>query len=333
MRTSAILLRPAFAPGGATGLGHVARSLALGAALVARGVKATLLAPPLPASWTLRARDFGVALATTTAEPGGRDDGLETRDLARRTQSAWVVLDGYGFRPELSAQIDRPIAAFADYGEGPLAHAALVIDGNHGAREEPYAKVPRRLLGLAFVPLRPEFTAWRGRTHAARENAREVLCTFGGSDPWRLTEIALEGAVQSELRFSVLIGADNARAFHSPPGATLLHDVRDLPEHAARADVAVIAAGTTLWELLFLQTPVLSYWISATQRTIVEDLAARGACRSLGDARAARAADLAHAIGELAANADDRARLARVGGALVDGRGAERIADVLLEAR
>ncbi len=333
MRTSAILLRPAFAPGGATGLGHVARLLALGAALVARGGKATLLAPPLPASWTLRARDAGVALATTNAEPGGRDDGLETRDLARRTQSAWVVLDGYGFAPDMSALIDRPIAAFADYGEGPIAHAALVIDANHGAREEPYASVPRRLLGLAFVPLRPEFTAWRGRTRAPRESAREVLCTFGGSDPWRLTEIALAAAAQSELRFSALIGADNTRAFHAPPNAALLRDVRDLPKDAERADVAVIAAGTTLWELLFLQTPVLSYWISAAQRTIVEDLAARGACRSLGDARVARAADLALAIGELAANAEDRARFARAGGALVDGCGAERITDVLLEAR
>jgi len=102
-----------------------------------------------------------------------------------------------------------------------------------------------------------------------------------------------------------------------------------MPELISNADLAIIAAGGTLWEMLYLQCPVLSFGRDPLQRRILDALQSQGIVRHLGDPRAMDPSRVAEAIDELSASHSQRASMAKLGREQVDGEGARRVADLL----
>jgi spore coat polysaccharide biosynthesis predicted glycosyltransferase SpsG len=101
----------------------------------------------------------------------------------------------------------------------------------------------------------------------------------------------------------------------------------------AQSDVAIIAAGGTLWELLYMSCPVLSFARNSVQGSILESLHKKGIVQNLGTPHQYQAARLARVIEEFANLPDQRARMSELGRQQVDGEGARRVCDVLAASK
>jgi spore coat polysaccharide biosynthesis predicted glycosyltransferase SpsG len=92
----------------------------------------------------------------------------------------------------------------------------------------------------------------------------------------------------------------------------------------ARASVAVVGGGVSLYEACALGTPAIGVPVVAAQRPTVAAFAARGAARGL--TRGVSAGRVADECVSLLSDAAMRRHLSRMGRRLIDGRGAFRAA-------
>jgi spore coat polysaccharide biosynthesis predicted glycosyltransferase SpsG len=104
-----------------------------------------------------------------------------------------------------------------------------------------------------------------------------------------------------------------------------------MPDLMAEADLAIIAGGGTLWELLYMSCPVISFSRNPVQSRILKDLHEKGIVHHLGDPGQVAAETLARTISDLAASSERRAAMADTGRRQVDGEGARRVCEAMME--
>jgi len=328
----------------AIGTGHVMRCLALAQAWQDAGGRAVFaMAESTPAVRAQLASE-SVEVVSIEAQSVSPRDARQVGELAHTRKADWVVLDGYhfgvGYQRELRSN-GLKLLYLNDDRPSERCVADVVLNQNSNATEDMYVEreaYTRLLLGTRYVLLRREFMAW-SRWKRDIACARALLVTMGGSDPDNLTSLALEAlsVVKTEgLQATIVAGGSNLhfeslQAIRTGAGATIQmqQSVPNMPELMAAADLAVIAAGGTLWELLYMACPVLSFARNPVQRHILEDLHRRGIVQYLGDPRHFEPARLASAIDALAASSERRARMAVQGRQQVDGEGARRVCQLL----
>lgn len=256
------------------GVGHVMRCLALAQAWQDRGGKVVLVARELPYVLEARLRKENLGVLRIADEIGGLDDAGTTLRLAHEQEAAWVVLDGYRFGREFQETLREAglrLLAIDDMAHQPHYAVDVLLNQNLSATPEFYAGkietgVTELLLGPRFSLLRREFRSInpvRGLNHSPLR----VLVTFGGADPENYTSRILENLTRGghrELEVVVLAGAANPHvaelqwtAASAPYHCEVWVNVADVAGVMAWADVAIAAAGSTVWELASLQLPAL----------------------------------------------------------------------------
>ncbi|MDB5098493.1 MAG: pseudaminic acid biosynthesis-associated protein PseG [Cyanobacteria bacterium RYN_339] len=319
------------------GLGHETRCRALAAAWAAAGgrVEVVTVGADLLARWD--------GAGTLMPAPAGSSaDAAFTAAAARAAGAAWVVVDGYHFdatyRVALKAD-GPPLLVIDDEGRGGPYVADLILNQNPGAEVGWYADRPAGcglLLGLDYALLRPEFVRTATK-RPAPAHASKLLVSMGGADPHDLTGRVLAALpADPELEVRVAVGAVNPRfealaalAARCAPRVTLEHPARDMVGLMAWADLAVVAAGSTCWELAAVGVP-FAYAVAAdNQRGIADFLVHQDAAVSLGWHVDATSAAIAPVLAALLADAPRRAELAGRLAHLVDGRGAARVAEAM----
>lgn len=329
------------------GTGHVMRCLALAQAWQAAGGRVVLAAASLTPALEARLRAEGLAVSRLEAEAGSAQDAAETLALAGREGAGWLTVDGYGFSGEYQRAIvaaGLPLLAIDDYGHAAHYWAGLVLNQNLDAREETYgSREPglRLLLGTQYALLRREFWPWRSRTRSIPAAARRILVTMGGADPGNATLRVMDALSSLDLpglEARVVVGGSNPHlaairqaARHCGPWLELVENATGMPDLMAWADVAVSAAGTTCWELAFMQLPALLLALAENQRPNAQEMGRLGAAVSLGWHADVTPAAITAALDSLLADAAARGSMARAGAGLVDGRGAERVAALLAQ--
>jgi UDP-2,4-diacetamido-2,4,6-trideoxy-beta-L-altropyranose hydrolase len=307
---AAVILRADAGPG--IGVGHVMRSLTLGRALAARNVDTALASLDLPAALHERAARLGVRVVGVDDVPS----------------NAFVMVDGY--------EIPAPAGAYGvidDNHEAPVADAALVVNQNLHATEAMYADVPsstRLLLGPQYALLREELLPCRA-TQPVRADANRVVVAMGGSDPRGLTEPIVRALGEDpHLELRVAIGAANPRRTAletcvAQLGGRGALDTGDLVDSFRWADLAVIAAGTTLWEVAYIGLPAVAVVVADNQ------VAAAKASEAEGFVVCAGADGVAGAARALLRDASRRAAMRAAGQPRFDGLGPARVADAILQ--
>ena len=327
------------------GTGHVMRCLALAQAWQDEGCRIAFAQASCPAGVAERLQAEKVEIVNLACRPGSAEDALATVEAAKSCGSEWVVLDGYHFDAQYHAAIKNGglnLLAMDDFGALDRYVADIIVNQDPIADERLYVhRNPntRLLLGTAYTFLRREF-----REHARPQRdvpaiARRLLLTFGGSDPDRLTEMALaelDSVAVDGLETVVLVGPGNSRgdaleaAGHGRSNLRLLRPAVSPTAHdvfawMAWCDLAVTAAGGTLWELAYCRVPAIALLVSEEQSPAMDMLHKCGACLSLGLGRQLPRGQLAKAISTLCHDPQCRATLATNLAAMVNGRGAERV--------
>jgi UDP-2,4-diacetamido-2,4,6-trideoxy-beta-L-altropyranose hydrolase len=284
-------------------------------------------------------------VARVAQEPGSLNDAGRTLDIVRQHAARWIVLDGYVFGAEYQAHLhdaEVKLLAVDDHGRAAPYVAEIVLNANPQATQAMYRQrspFTKLLLGPRYMVLRSEFAAWRDWERNIRAPARKLLVTMGGSDPENVTlrvVEALMGTAQFEML--IVVGGSNphlatlrARLDGCEPGVRLLHDVGEMAELMAWADMAISAAGTAAWEMAFMGLPALLIALADNQAPIAEALSDAGAALNLGQAEAMRVEDIRDLLGSVSTSNETLQKMSTRGRALIDGYGADRVVTAMLE--
>jgi spore coat polysaccharide biosynthesis predicted glycosyltransferase SpsG len=192
--------------------------------------------------------------------------------------------------------------------------------------------------GPAYAILREQF---HGREMELGDEPRMVLLSFGGSDPQGLTLKAARALQGLDPAVEVVAVAGPAFSFRREFEALALSRRIPLINEAAghiadlmlEADVVVGSGGMSVYEIAALGTPgiVLSQNLREDQR--MREFARYGTVEYLGLGTEVGEDAIASAVHSLLHDAERRKRMSRKGRALVDGLGASRTADVILDRR
>jgi len=328
------------------GTGHVMRCLALAQALVGGGEAPTFLGCCRNPALRRRIRDAGARFVSL---PGAHPNPADLRATLRfigKSEPDWLVMDGYHFDPEYQQAARATgvqVLVIDDLACWPEYHADILLNQNLAAENLSYVcdQDTELLLGMRYVMLRREFLGWRGTHHAVTPVARRVLVTMGGSDPGNATLMAIEALDRTDLpqlEAVVVVGADNRRLEQLRAvsrqlrlSVRVVRNVQNMPDLMAWADIVLTTAGGTVWELLYMGCPTLSFTRMSVQEADYRSLEQRGAMRCLGNEAAAKPEHVAEAIKDLACSVTARRRMSATGRRLVDGQGAARVVREMLK--
>lgn len=323
------------ADGGAgVGLGHATRCSALSAALVRDG-QSTRIAVTAASDLA----GFLSRLGASTVESPADSGSIVERALAFGADA--VVIDSYRWAASDFAHVRErglPVVAFDDEGRRRLPVDA-VVNGAPAATDLSYDVLPltRRWLGPSFQIVRDAFRELPPREISRRVD--RILVLVGGGDPLgllpSLTECLarLAGATDAGPQVEVICGPYAAvPAVDRLPRVEVVQDPPDLPDRMVRADLAVSAGGQTLYELARCGTPTIAFCAGPDQAHNVQALAVAGAIVSIGDARSRGwLTRLTDAVQQLAGDEALRAALSCCARQVIDGRGADRVRDGILQ--
>lgn len=205
-------------------------------------------------------------------------------------------------------------------------------------------KIPLLLLGTRFAPLRREFQKLPKRV--VNEKADRILISTGGADPDHIAKniaqyLVIHSNLLSGFIFDFIIGALNddleeLKKYAELNQAIHIHtNVVNMQVLMSNADLAISAAGSTLYELCATQTPTVTYVLADNQIPGAKAFMQQGILMSVGDIRKLGMKSLCEKIIytaiDLANNYQERRRISRRQKVLVDGKGSERIVKELVE--
>lgn len=348
------------------GAGHLMRCLSIADAAACMGMQVLFLSADADSEGLVRSRGYDChILHTDYQRPEEELRQMET--VLCRDERALVLIDSYFVNNEYLKAIKKwvRIAYLDDFGKESL-EADLIINYNIYAPKLPYRKLYREktaklMLGSAYAPLRKEF----GETpYMVREEAEHVLITTGGADCYNVAgQLALRLAEWSEQesgretgrkpgtqtggpgvgtgRLQIHIVSGPFHDFRDQlkqlqvryPGITIHENVTNMSELMAACDIAVSAAGSTLYELCAIGVPTVYFYFVENQELPARYFSQMTKMHNAGN----YAADAQNTLNGLTRETirmleskQLRLTVSESMREVADGRGAQRIAQALL---
>lgn len=304
--TEAVFLTEA---GPAIGLGHAARCVALYDAFERRGVTCTLvLAGAVPAH---------IVGSRTVVQA----DWWSVDAAIRQASGADVcIVDSYhADLPTYEAvSATVPVAVFLDDTARLSYPPGIVVNANPDAADlAPFGeRGVTPVLGVGYQLLRSEFRLEGPRMQ--RERIERVLLVSGGMDIGSLLE-RMRAVVTTALPGAAIDAVDSPRT------------AAEMREAMLAADVALSAAGQTMYELAATATPTVAVCVADNQRSQVLAFERRGAVAFAGMWGESGTEGEAGRLLRKLASRQERESLAAAARQLVDGAGADRVAARCLE--
>ena len=196
------------------------------------------------------------------------------------------------------------------------------------------------ILGPLYAPLRNEFKCLPKRI--INIDVTDVMVSAGGADPEAITEKMISSICSSweDITFHFIVGALNPRLeliikLAEKKDNVLIHiNETNMVNLMTSCDLAISAAGSTLYELCACGTPTITYTLADNQVHAIEQFKSQGIMLRAGDCRNNESfieqveKCLQQMICDLPLREEQSAKMQ----SLVDGNGAQRIVEILLEA-
>lgn len=320
------------------GYGHVVRCLVLATELrEGFGCGVTFAITPDPVSFELVSR-AGFPLET---QPDDQDQGSWLEGLLERCRIDALILDirnGLSReRVESWKKDGRVVIVIDDPGELRLVADQAFYPPVKQVRALDWTGFNGELhVGWEWVVLGRQF---RRRSKRVGAGGPRILVTMGGSDPAGMTLMALRAFEKCSSDFEVLcvIGPGFS---HQPELEVLLgqlgrvvdvrRDVSDMAALMAEVDLAVASFGMTAYELAAMGVPAIYLCLSKDHAESAALFSEAEVAVSLGVYTQVSDSDIAAAVDALLQNKNLALMVERTG-ALLDGKGTERIAGSVVE--
>lgn len=343
-----------------TGAGHLMRCLTLAMALKARGAMTRFVCRHIPEHFASQILDLGHQLLRLPVETSIRhveslahshwlgSTQVRDADATRRALCDqdwnWLVIDHYALDSHwesILCQVARRILVIDDIADRRHVCDVLLDQNLHRDMERRYAgRIPegcKLLVGPAYALLREEFVRLRANGVRRTGRVERVLLSFGGSDAGNYTETAIKALASLQSwrpNVDVVLGAMHParqvlEAVCADHGHQCHIQTTEMAKLMERADLAIGAGGFTSWERCCLGLPALCVTVGENQVDIATALHAYRALIYLGPSTKVGIERLAGGILSLI---DDRSRVAELSAraaSLVDGKGTNRVCEVL----
>lgn len=279
-------------------------------------------------------QDEELALAVNELEKFGPD--IVITDLPYTTEENLRKLKGVG---GLLISID-------DLALTPLC-SDLVISGYLSAKLKKYKATnpnAKFFIGPKYLTLQKTFERMNKVRRKIKKDARSVLVTLGGADPENLTAKvvrALNG-MSRKLKVTVILGPAYTHhgelrellkdARESRPEFVVKSNVKNMAKLMMEADVALTAGGETIYELAATGTPAINISHVEHQSINARELARKGVVINLGLGEEVSKEQISSAVEYLLGDKNRRQKMSARGKKLVDGKGAKRVANLILAA-
>ena len=325
------------------GIGHVMRCLSIADALRKRGTEVSFILSDSNMEALITERGYNcLVLNTDYRKRSGETEVLFAQGLLKSAKV--IIVDSYYADAEYIKAIKekKPTAYIDDlFNAYP---ADVIINYNIYADKERYIKKfdgfePRFLLGPQYAPLREQYVNCRAAD--IKEKVGDILLMTGGSDS---LHVALRCAKEiladstNNLKYHIVVGAMSGDyeemkrlAELSDNRITVYRNVKDMKSLMEKCDIAVSAAGSTLYELCACGVPTIDYVLADNQKEAADFFSEEGIMEFAGDVREGEAFfdRLFCKVNDLAADYNRRKKISEKAQKTVDGLGAERIAECL----
>lgn len=254
--------------------------------------------------------------------------------------AACVLVDSYFVTPRyLSALRQFGQVAYLDDLQAFDYPVDLVINYDIFVDEGFYHNARKVLSGGSYAPLREQFSLC---SYQLWDQVKEVFLSTGGTDPFNIAGGLLRQLQNTpqwqDVNFHVLTGPMHIhraelKALSAGDSRIILHEgVSHMASLMAQCDLAVSAAGTTLYELCAVGVPSVSYSMADNQVPGAKAFDRAGLIPWIGDIRDnpdffKTACDKMLALAQDPISRREQSTRMRMA---VDGAGAERIAASLL---
>jgi UDP-2,4-diacetamido-2,4,6-trideoxy-beta-L-altropyranose hydrolase len=274
-------------------------------------------------------------------------DAEQTLKVLTQVQAPdWLIVDHYALDSRWEKLV-RPhvqrIMVIDDLADRPH-ECDLLLDQNFSKLPDRYTSlVPAScstLLGPKYALVRREFATHRGHLASLGNSVKRILVYFGGVDGSNETTKSLRAIQHSGLRrpiVDVVVGRTNphkdeiVNVAGKMDLAIVREQVENMAELMVQADLFVGAGGTTTWERCCLGLPSIVIAVAMNQRYLAESMAEEGYLIYLGEGQSVSEQKLVDALSMM----NDPVQLrsfAERSKKLVDGRGTERVVDILCQS-
>lgn len=320
-------------------VGHVMRCLSVADAAKERGIKTVFIsADEQPASLVRERGHELIVLGTDWLNMDSEIPALEKLFSDKKPEQ--IVIDSYQVTDSYLRKVSKLTKVFYidDLNAFPYPVYAVINYANY-AQESTYpVRYPgtKFYLGCGYAPLREAFK----NPHPKKINpsVKNILIITGGSDqygilPAILDELPLDkyetvNAICGNYNNSL----DSLKAkYASFPSVHIHPRVEKIWRFYEEADVVVSAGGSTLYELASMGVPAITYSLADNQIPNVRSFDLDGLMPYAGDVRGGnvpvRVKKLLEEMDDAGVRSENSRKLQR----LVDGRGADRMVDIICE--
>lgn len=269
------------------GLGHVIRCTAL-VEMLKDDFKCTFLIQK-PSEFLIN--EIENAGADFIEIPETQNYISEAKEIAMKHigKNCIVVLDGYNFDTEYQQIIKNAGCKLVCIDDMHDKHyvADVVINHAPGLQEKDFSKevYTKLLLGLEYSLVKKVFREYNTQKVKINEFPKSILIIFGGADLYNLTQLYTEIIVSMNKfnKINIITGSaynylDQLEMFlieKKEKNISHFHNVtaEKLKQIALVSDIAIAPSSTILFELLFLNLPVISGYYINNQKEIYKGFA------------------------------------------------------------
>lgn len=325
------------------GMGHFVRCYALAEALSRFGLECYIIGPGKPprfsnegpfAGWFSAEGDLGPELVEKVVT------------CLRRFSFNFLVVDDYRFGEDKQLELKRQGISWLQFDLGPpsVMRADIVVDvkltfNPKSLEDRVDSKDTLMLGGPEFAPLRSSFSELGTKQRDGTVN--RVLLTFGGGDDRGAFDFALSAlanGASKNLVFVLVVGAGNPKRNHSEEqfalggqGSLEVHvSPRNLAEVFDSCDLAIMAGGTTTYEVARCGIPMLLLSIAQNQVEPSEAWAERGGAVFIGPIEGNPHAYLTETFNALLDNPSQVRDMGRINRSISTGDGAWRVSRAIV---
>ncbi|MBQ8816539.1 MAG: UDP-2,4-diacetamido-2,4,6-trideoxy-beta-L-altropyranose hydrolase [Lachnospiraceae bacterium] len=342
------------------GMGHLMRCLSVAEALKDRQAQVVFLTNSANSAAFITEKGFAcrllenaggkfgeASIAEQAAKKPDRnmlEEVPETLSIIRELHMKLLLVDSYSATAEYFHRLRPAVSVIYmdDLGTMQLPVDGLMnynIYGDTLPYREAYPKDTLLLLGSSYAPVKKQF---RAAAYEVREQAKRILITMGGSDflniSGRLADRLLQ-QLPADIQLVLVCGRfsphlDKVLALaEEHTQITVLTDVQDMWNVMSSVDLAIAAAGSTMYELCTLGVPTVCCYYVENQRRVAEGFGTRTSMVNAGDfsKEPEQVLDrITCAASELLADFRMRKELSEEMHRITDGLGACRMADKLI---
>jgi UDP-2,4-diacetamido-2,4,6-trideoxy-beta-L-altropyranose hydrolase len=316
------------------GLGHLMRCFALAEAARSRGLAVDFLLNDWPEDFERRAQVLGMGLIRLASDLGSQFDLASI--AAHVPRGAWLIVDSYAATPDylLSLKDHYRLCVLDDLADLALYPCDVVVNASNFAFDMAYDQLaPQaiRCLGPDFALIRREFT----QKPEPLIKAPAISLIYGGTDikaySLKTAQLLLGHFPEHSVKLIISEAHKDKAALEalalSEPRLILCISPPNLAQILAGSELVITAAGGTVGEVAALGLMALVIVVADNQKLALIDF-----LYPVLDGRQGLPEDLLLWAATFLGDLEACVTLAAKAHEVVDGRGAERLLDILTRA-